>query len=53
MHVYWSKKPHGAIRQYILHYTQPGDIMLDPFCGSGGTALVALMEERAALARVH
>jgi len=22
MHVYWSKKPHTAIRQYIQHYTQ-------------------------------
>jgi len=50
MHTYWSKKPHGAIRQYITHYTQSGDIVLDPFCGSGGTALVALMEGRAAIA---
>jgi len=36
MHVYWSKKPHDAIQQYICHYTKPGDIVLDPFCGSGG-----------------
>jgi len=50
MHTYWSKKPHDAIRQYIAHYTQPGDIVLDPFCGSGGTALAALMEGRAAIA---
>jgi hypothetical protein len=50
MHTYWSKKPHDAIRQYIAHYTQPGDLVLDPFCGSGGTALAALMEGRAALA---
>jgi len=50
MHTYWSKKPHGAIRQYIRHYTQPGDIVLDPLCGSGGTALTALMEGRAAIA---
>lgn len=50
MHTYWSKKPHDAIRQYIRHYTQPGDIVLDPFCGSGGTALAALMEGRAAIA---
>ena len=34
MHTYWSKKPHDAIRQYIRHYTQPGDLVLDPFCGS-------------------
>jgi len=28
MHAYWSKKPHDAIRQYIEHYTQPGDLVL-------------------------
>ncbi len=50
MHTYWSKKPHDAIRQYIRHYTRPGDIVLDPFCGSGGTALAALMESRRAVA---
>lgn len=50
MHTYWSKKPHDAIRQYILHYTKPGDLVLDPFCGSGGTALAALMEGRKAIA---
>ncbi|MCI0726506.1 MAG: site-specific DNA-methyltransferase [Chloroflexi bacterium] len=50
MHTYWSKKPHDAIRQYIRHYTQLGDLVLDPFCGSGGTALAALMEGRVALA---
>ena len=50
MHTYWSKKPHDAIRQYIRHYTNPGDLVLDPFCGSGGTALTALMEGRKAIA---
>src|SRR5260221_4701565 len=50
MHTYWSKKPHDAIREYIRHYTQPGDLVLDPMCGSGGTALAALMEGRAAIA---
>ena len=50
MHTYWSKKPHDAIRQYIRHYTEPGDLVLDPFCGSGGTALAALMDGRAAIA---
>jgi len=49
MHSYWSKKPHDAIQQYIRHYTKPGDIVLDPFCGSGGTALAALMDGRAAI----
>jgi DNA modification methylase len=46
MHTYWSKKPYEAIRQYVCHYTQPGDIVLDPMCGSGGTGLAALMEGR-------
>ncbi len=50
MHTYWSKKPHDAIRQYVEHYTQPGDLVLDPFCGSGGTALAALMSDRKAIA---
>lgn len=50
MHTYWSKKPHSAIRQYIQHYTKPGDLVLDPFCGSGGTALAALMDGRKAVA---
>jgi 16S rRNA G966 N2-methylase RsmD len=50
MHTYWSKKPHDAIREYIKHYTKPGDLVLDPFCGSGGTVLSALMEGRKAIA---
>jgi hypothetical protein len=50
MHTYWSKKPPDAIRQYIRHYTQPGDVVLDPMCGSGTTALAALIEGRTAIA---
>ncbi len=50
MHVYWSKKPHTAIRHYIRHYTKPGDVVLDPFCGSGGTAISALLDGRKAIA---
>src|SRR6266536_5348238 len=37
-----GKKPHDAIRQYVRHYTKPGEIVFDPFCGSGGTSLAAL-----------
>ena len=47
---YWSKKLHDAIRQYIRHYTKHGDLVLDPFCGSGSTALAALLENRKAIA---
>ena len=50
MHGYWSKKPHDAIRQYVLHHTRPGELVLDPFCGSGGTILSALLEGRKGIA---
>jgi DNA modification methylase/predicted RNA-binding Zn-ribbon protein involved in translation (DUF1610 family) len=50
MHAYWSKKAHEAIKSYIEHYTSPGDLVLDQFCGSGGTALSALSLGRKAVA---
>ena len=46
MHAYWSKKPHDAIRAFVRHYSAPGGVVLDPFCGSGGTLLAALLEGR-------
>jgi len=46
MHTYWSKKPHDAIQEYVTHYTKLGDLVLDPFCGSGGSILVANMTGR-------
>lgn len=51
MHSYHlGKKPHDAIREYICHYTDPGDLVFDPFCGSGSTALAALLASRKAIA---
>jgi 16S rRNA G966 N2-methylase RsmD len=50
IHGYWSKKPYDAIRQYIRHYTQPGDLVLDPFSGSGTTAIAAAAEGRDCIA---
>lgn len=40
-HGYHTKVPHLAIVPSILHYTHPGDIVLDGFCGSGMTGLAA------------
>ena len=40
-HSYHTKVPHKAIMRYILHYTQPGDVVLDGFCGTGMTAVAA------------
>ncbi len=42
-HSYHTKVPHPAIMRYILHYTQPGDIVLDGFAGTGMTGVAAQM----------
>ncbi len=41
-HGYHTKVPHLAIVPSILHYTRPGDVVLDAFCGSGMTGVAAL-----------
>jgi DNA modification methylase len=40
-HSYHTKVPHSAIMRYILHYTQPGDIVFDGFAGTGMTGVAA------------
>jgi DNA modification methylase len=40
-HAYHTKVPHRAIMRYILHYTQPGDIVFDGFGGTGMTGVAA------------
>jgi hypothetical protein len=42
-HTYHTKVPHEAIMRFILHYTEPGDIVLDGFCGTGMTGVAAQM----------
>ncbi|RLB13021.1 MAG: DNA methylase, partial [Deltaproteobacteria bacterium] len=40
-HSYHTKVPHKAIMRYILHYTEPGDLVFDGFCGTGMTGVAA------------
>jgi len=40
-HSYHTKVPHPAIVRYIIHYTQPGDVILDGFAGTGMTGVAA------------
>lgn len=40
-HSYHTKVPHPAIMRFILHYTQPGDIILDSFAGTGMCGVAA------------
>lgn len=40
-HTYHTKVPPKAIARYILHYTNPGDIVLDGFSGTGMTGIAS------------
>jgi len=42
-HSYPTKVPHEAIMRLILHYSRPGDVVLDGFCGTGMTGVAAQM----------
>ncbi|WP_016896590.1 DNA methyltransferase [Aerococcus viridans] len=42
-HSYHTKVPYKAIMKYILHYTDPGDIVLDAFSGTGMTGVASSM----------
>ena len=42
-HNYHTKVPYKAIMRYIMHYTNPGDIVYDGFCGTGMTGVAAQM----------
>lgn len=42
-HSYHTKVPPRSIVPYILHYTDPNDLVLDLFCGSGMTGVAAQM----------
>ena len=46
VHPYFTRRPYNVVRQYILRYSQEGDRVLDPFGGSGVTAIEALLENR-------
>ena len=50
MHKFWARKPHNVVSEYIQHYSKQGDIVLDPFCGSGVTAIESLRLKRRTIA---
>jgi DNA modification methylase len=43
LHYYLTKVPPESIVQLLLHYTNPGDLVVDPFCGSGMTGVACQM----------
>ena len=48
-HTYHTKVPYKAIIPFIKHYTEPGDIVFDGFCGSGMTGVAVQMSGRCAI----
>jgi 16S rRNA G966 N2-methylase RsmD len=46
VHGYFTKQSWNVVSEYINTYSQPGDLVLDPFGGSGVTAIEALMNGR-------
>ena len=50
MHKYFARKPANIVAEYISKYSKRGEIVLDPFCGSGVTPTEALRLGRKAIA---
>lgn len=48
-HSYHTKVPVEGLTRLVEHYTDPGDVIADPFCGSGQTGVAALLTGRHAL----
>ncbi len=46
VHGYFTKQTWNVVAEYIKNYTKPNDLVLDPFGGSGVTAIEALMNDR-------
>lgn len=46
VHKYWARKPHNIVAEYVTNYSKEGDIVLDPFCGSGVTPIEAIKHGR-------
>ena len=48
-HAYLTKVPVTAIAPFIEAFTKPGDVVLDPFAGSGMTGVAAMVTGRRAV----
>ncbi|MBI5473864.1 MAG: hypothetical protein HY961_16120 [Ignavibacteriae bacterium] len=46
VHPYFTRRPPNVVRKYILHYSNEGERVLDPFGGSGVAAIEAFLENR-------
>ena len=46
MHKYFARRPQNVFRQLAEHYSRPGDLILDVFCGGGVTLFEGLSAGR-------
>ncbi|MDI9348503.1 MAG: DNA methyltransferase [Candidatus Symbiobacter sp.] len=49
VHPYFTRQVWNVVRDYIEHLSDKGDVVLDPFGGSGVTAIEAAMTDRKAI----
>ena len=49
VHGYFTKQAWNVVHDYIKNFSQQGDLVIDPFGGSGVTAIEALMTDRKAI----
>lgn len=46
MHKYFARRPHNVFRHLIQYYSNPGEVVLDCFCGGGVTIFESLASDR-------
>lgn len=46
MHRYYARRPWNVFEHLLNHYSEPGEIVLDPFCGGGVTLVEGLILKR-------
>ena len=49
LHKYWARKPHNIVHDYIDFFTKEGEVVMDPFGGSGVTAIESIRSGRKAI----
>lgn len=50
MHKYFARRPQNVFAALIDNYSKEGDIILDPFCGGGVTAVEGIAKNRRVIA---
>jgi len=49
VHPYFTRRPANVVRAYLERYSEEGDVVLDPFGGTGVTAIEAFLLGRSAI----